>query len=175
MRYIATLAILLFSGISYGESPLSQRARVAWALASAPQLPVPEVEPDPPHKELAAAEISVLLPPSASLCFDGEHSTQTGPVRKIITPPLEVGKQYSYSVHCESGGNREDRIVSFTGGQKVQVEFKWPEEPVSHGTCGVASCACGCNSGGSCPCVGQAPTSRRVEAPVVFRRSGRSC
>jgi uncharacterized protein (TIGR03000 family) len=44
--------------------------------------------------------IAVRVPAGAELWFDGNKTSQTGEVRRFLTPPLEHGYEYSYEVHA---------------------------------------------------------------------------
>jgi uncharacterized protein (TIGR03000 family) len=74
-----------------------------------------------------AALINVKVASKATLTFDDQPTQQTGEFRQFITPALEPGKNFSYTVHAkwQDGGRDMDqsRKVSVRAGQKTQVDF----------------------------------------------------
>jgi uncharacterized protein (TIGR03000 family) len=44
------------------------------------------------------ATLTVRLPPRAQLRIDGSPTRPTGALRRFVTPPLEVGKEFSYTL-----------------------------------------------------------------------------
>ena len=73
------------------------------------------------------AHISVSLPADARLTIDGRATTSTSGDRAFVTPALEPGKSYVYTLEASLQRNgRELRIakeVSFKPGEHVQVRF----------------------------------------------------
>jgi len=74
-----------------------------------------------------AALINVKVAPNATLTFDDQPTQQTGEFRQFMTPTLEPGKNFSYTVHAkwQDGGRDMDqsRKVSVRAGQQAQVDF----------------------------------------------------
>jgi uncharacterized protein (TIGR03000 family) len=74
-----------------------------------------------------AALINVKVAQNATLTFDDEPTQQTGEFRQFMTPALEPGKNFSYTVHAkwQDGGRDMDqsRKVSVRAGQQTQVDF----------------------------------------------------
>ena len=74
------------------------------------------------------AAVVVELPADATLSIDGKRSKLTGSKRTILTPTLEEGKTYTYTVRIQAGqdGNRTVKVekVSFKAGQVVKVKFE---------------------------------------------------
>jgi uncharacterized protein (TIGR03000 family) len=52
-----------------------------------------------------AALIAVRVPPDAEIWFDGQKTSQTGPVRYFETSPLEPGHEYSYEIRARWNEN----------------------------------------------------------------------
>src|SRR5262245_42431297 len=46
----------------------------------------------------ASAEITIRVPGNAEIFFDGQPTTETGRERSYVTPPLAIGKKYSYDI-----------------------------------------------------------------------------
>jgi uncharacterized protein (TIGR03000 family) len=76
------------------------------------------------------------VPAQAKLWFNNQPTTQTGAVREFITSPLIPGQEYSYTVRATwQEGNREierERVVSFTAGDQVNVDFAMTMVSTSH-------------------------------------------
>jgi uncharacterized protein (TIGR03000 family) len=75
-----------------------------------------------------AAQISVRVPSDATLWVNGYQSTQTGPVRQLVTPnPLEPGKTYHYTLRArwlENGQTvTREQDVKFKAGDDVNVDL----------------------------------------------------
>ena len=95
----------------------------------------PEVVP-PPTKDkdkdkdkvpMKSAYIKVTLPADAVLMVDGQPTTSTSPTRSFVTPPLESGGIYTYSLRAEfvdKGLRRiETQAVHVRAGQETLVRF----------------------------------------------------
>jgi len=84
-----------------------------------------------------AALIDVRVAPSATITFDDQPTQQTGEFRQFMTPPLEPGKNFSYTVHAkwQEGGRDMDqsRKVSVQAGQQTQVDFNTAQAKGSQG------------------------------------------
>lgn len=82
------------------------------------------------------AAIEVRLPANAELQFDGQTTTQGGPLRRFVTPPLERGTRYAYDLRASWPQGRSDvsnnRHVEFVAGDRVVVDFTVP--PPTSGT-----------------------------------------
>jgi uncharacterized protein (TIGR03000 family) len=71
------------------------------APAPAPA-PKPEAAPAPKPAAMAApATIVVTLPVDAKLTIDGAATRSTSNVRTFVTPTLEVGQEFSYTLKAE--------------------------------------------------------------------------
>ncbi len=80
-----------------------------------------------PAAQQAKAEITILVPAGAEIFFDGEPTTQKGTQRLYLTPPLVVGKKYSYDVLARWQENgkpvEQTRKVEVSGAARVRVDF----------------------------------------------------
>lgn len=61
-----------------------------------------------------AAMIIVTLPSDANLSFDDYPTSSTGARRSFITPPLEVGKDYTYTLKAEFGAQKKAQTKTIT-------------------------------------------------------------
>src|SRR5439155_19875924 len=73
------------------------------------------------------AQITVSVPASAQLWFEGTATTSSGPVRVFHSPPLQPGKQFVYEVRArwtENGHEvNQTQQVQVAAGSRVQVHF----------------------------------------------------
>src|SRR5262249_21221806 len=83
-------------------------------------------------KKMAAApaqpaKVVVSLPDDAKLFVEGQLSKQTSATRTIVTPALQSGSEYVYTlkVECVRDGKTvtETKDVAFRAGSTVQVDF----------------------------------------------------
>ncbi|HWG47817.1 MAG TPA: TIGR03000 domain-containing protein [Gemmataceae bacterium] len=79
------------------KPPLNPDANPPPPRPQAPQQPMPEELPQVKRKE-NKAEVTVVVPESAELWFNGTKTTQKGPERKFVTPPLTPGEDFIYTV-----------------------------------------------------------------------------
>ena len=83
------------------------------------------VGPAAVHAEAVPAKIRVTLPPDASLTIDGEATKLTTADRTFVTPPLEAGKVFHYTLtaHFVNGGDAVivERRVAVRPGQETRV------------------------------------------------------
>lgn len=90
-----------------------------------------ETTPDPKKKEMpkgkeevsAPATIVVTLPAGAKLTVDGNVTTSTAAVRTFVTPAIETGSDYVYTLRAEVEGAVETQTVTVRGGQTTNVSF----------------------------------------------------
>ncbi len=86
----------------------------------ADQAPKPEAE-----EKVAPVKLKVTMPSDAqnvTLYIDGRPTKQTGPVRQFISPPVVVGKSYSYTLSLSAEiGSAETGKVRVTVFKKVTV------------------------------------------------------
>jgi len=73
------------------------------------------------------ATIRVQVPAGAQVMFNGTQTTQSGPQRVFMTPPLNPGEGYSYEIAASWNENgqpkSQTRTVRFQAGQSVDVDF----------------------------------------------------
>jgi uncharacterized protein (TIGR03000 family) len=68
--------------------------------------------------------IRIYVPAKAEV-FVGEARTRSkGEERVFISPPLVAGQRYSYEVRVVHEGRTVKQTVRFTGGGKVEVDFR---------------------------------------------------
>jgi uncharacterized protein (TIGR03000 family) len=89
--------------------------------ATAPTVrPQPSIDPN-------AVVISLRVPANAEVLIDGSKTSQTGPVRDFVTPPLETGRQFGYDIKArwtENGQPVErERHVNFHAGDRLMVNM----------------------------------------------------
>jgi len=85
-----------------------------------------------------ATRVTVRLPADAQLWVDNFQPTLTGAVRVLMTPPLQPGQSYHYTVKARWDDNGrpvlQERVVNFQAGGDVTVDFTQPEPPAAPST-----------------------------------------
>ncbi len=96
-------------------------------------MPTPEqIKPAPKKAEgPAPATILVSLPANAKLTVDGNPTTSTSAVRTLITPVLELGSSYVYTLRAELNGQAVTQQVEVRGGETSQAEFNFNGQGVA--------------------------------------------
>ena len=74
------------------------------------------------------AQITVRVPSDATLWVDDYQSSQTGPVRQLVTPnPLQPGRMYHYTLRAQWPENGQtvtrEQVVNFKAGDEVKVDL----------------------------------------------------
>jgi uncharacterized protein (TIGR03000 family) len=87
--------------------------------------------PPPPDN---AAHLQLIVPANAEVYFDGEKTTQTGPVREFVSPPLISGKMFTYRVRVRyfdgSGKPVDDqRALNVRANDWFRIDFNQPAPP----------------------------------------------
>jgi uncharacterized protein (TIGR03000 family) len=71
--------------------------------------------------------IEVRVPGTAQLMFEGEKTTQTGPSRSFVSPPLRPGRTYVYEIKAKWMENDREamqtRKVTVRAGEQVTIDF----------------------------------------------------
>ncbi|HMO36476.1 MAG TPA: TIGR03000 domain-containing protein [Gemmatales bacterium] len=97
------------------------------AAPAAPAEPKP-AEAKPPAASLEApAKVVVSLPADAKLAIDGHATTSTSTERTFVSPALEAGKDYQYTITAEfvrDGNNvTETKVIIVRAGETTNVNF----------------------------------------------------
>jgi uncharacterized protein (TIGR03000 family) len=81
--------------------------------------------------EGATASLRVRVPADAELTFEGVRTSPVGTVRDFVTPPLELGRDYRYTVAArwmDAGREvRETRDVLVRAGDRLSIDLTTPE------------------------------------------------
>ena len=109
--------------------PAAEKPSVLTSLgggpAGTPTLPV--IPPVPDAGKTARTTITVKVPAGATLYVDDRKSPSAETVRRFTTPPLPVGKTFSYRLRVEPapGGpvGSMTETISFQPGQETEVDF----------------------------------------------------
>jgi uncharacterized protein (TIGR03000 family) len=98
-------------------APGNRPVRAATRLAAA----------EPPATPDTRAQIDLKVPREAEVWFDGAKTTQTGSLRRFVTPPLTPGGKYGYEVRVAwKDGTRtvtETRRLDLAAGDRVTAAF----------------------------------------------------
>jgi uncharacterized protein (TIGR03000 family) len=95
------------------------------------ELPTPRASatPAPPAEDIAY--VNVRVPPEATLWFQGVRMTKGGSVRDFVSPPLPVGKPFTYTARAiwmENGQEvSRERQIQVRAGDRVDIDFLLPE------------------------------------------------
>jgi uncharacterized protein (TIGR03000 family) len=97
-----------------------------YAVAYAPSMAAP-VYAAAPMTQPGQAEIIVQLPADARLYVDGQPVTLKSTARRIVTPRLENGQQYYYTLRAEATRDgkpvRAEKRVTFRAGDVARVNL----------------------------------------------------
>jgi len=107
-------------------------------MKTMPAAPMPSGEKLPapkPMKIFAPATIVVNLPTGARLSVDGTPTSSTSERRTLVTPSLEVGENYVYTLRAEFVSNgqtmTQSQQVTVMGGQTSRVQFDFSQNVAS--------------------------------------------
>lgn len=96
--------------------------------------PVP-AKPKASTQAFVPATIVVSLPNGARLTVDGTQTTSTSEVRTLVTPALEVGATYVYTLRAEVVNNGQTvgqtQTVTVRGGETSSVRFNFSTQGVA--------------------------------------------
>jgi uncharacterized protein (TIGR03000 family) len=74
------------------------------------------------------AQLRVLVPPAAKVSIDGTPTKQEGEERLFVTPPLALGKTYTYTLKALIPRNGRSvvrmGIVTVEGGKESRIDFR---------------------------------------------------
>src|SRR5262245_3734692 len=75
----------------------------------------------------AKTNLLVRVPADAKLYFNDSLTSQTGETRTFVTPPLQAGTTYNYTLKAaivrDGQTLSQTKEVTFKGGQDVEVDF----------------------------------------------------
>ena len=78
-----------------------------------------------------AVLLRVQVPENAQVFLDDQKTSQTGPVREFVTPPLNPGQPFSYDVKARWTENGQevvrDKRVTFHAGDRLTVDMTAPD------------------------------------------------
>jgi uncharacterized protein (TIGR03000 family) len=84
-----------------------------------------------------AARITVRVSPGAEIWFDGEKTTQTGSLRRFVSPRIDSDREFTYEIraHWLEGGREVNRTrnVNFRAGDQLVVSFTARQSPGAAG------------------------------------------
>lgn len=87
--------------------------------------------PPPPDN---AAHLQLVVPQNAEVLFNGDTTTQAGPTREFVSPPLTVGKVYDYTIVVRYPGTdgkpvTDSRIIHVRANDWFRIDFTQPAPP----------------------------------------------
>jgi uncharacterized protein (TIGR03000 family) len=115
------------SSFSDNSRPVSGGPAQVTVSAPAPAVVYVPVSGTAPAPAAAPATVVVRLPADARLTFNGEPTRSTGATRTFLSPPLEAGRTYGYTLEAEvtQDGRKMTvtRQVSVRAGQDREVQL----------------------------------------------------
>jgi uncharacterized protein (TIGR03000 family) len=84
--------------------------------------------PAPARAEAQPATLVVRLPADARLTVEGQPTKQSGPQRRFVSPPLEAGQKYTYTIAATWEPNNYTKItrtrkVAVQAGKEVEIDL----------------------------------------------------
>jgi uncharacterized protein (TIGR03000 family) len=88
-------------------------------------MPKPGDKPKDKEDEarLAPATLIVSLPAEAKLTIDDATTTSTGAVRTFVSPNLNAGQEYHYTLKTEIAGKPVTKVITVRAGEETRVEM----------------------------------------------------
>lgn len=128
----------LFNRCSRSHGCAHSCATTCTVVVPATTKPMPKPETVPPPKKgavAAPATILVSLPAGARLIVDGTPTTSVAERRTLVTPELDFGTTYVYSMRAEIVRDGETVVrtqdVTVRGGETTSVQFQFPAQGVA--------------------------------------------
>jgi uncharacterized protein (TIGR03000 family) len=106
-----------------------QKAVAQWQrLIPEGQLPRRDLPPGDPAQQAVSARLKVLVPADATVTVDGHATRSTGAERQFVSPPLQPGRKFTYTLEAtwkENGQLRRlTRRVTVEAGGGYVVDFR---------------------------------------------------
>jgi uncharacterized protein (TIGR03000 family) len=96
---------------------------------------MPKVDKDKDKDVAAPANIVVSLPAGAKLSVDGYVTTQTSSTRYLVTPTLQPGQDYTYTLVAETTQNgqpvQQSQKIVVRAGATTPVSFTFSSTPAA--------------------------------------------
>jgi uncharacterized protein (TIGR03000 family) len=98
---------------------------------------MPEKKPDDkkPNETAAPATIHVTLPADAKLTVDDNPTTSISTVRVLVSPTLEPGKEFHYTLKGEILRDGKPVVatqkITVRAGEETRVNFEFPVASVA--------------------------------------------
>jgi uncharacterized protein (TIGR03000 family) len=90
-----------YGGYGYGAPYSSDYYDYYSGYYAPPTTTTVTVEPSEEQQSDNAAHLQLIVPDNALVWFDGDKTTQTGPMREFVSPPLTPGKSFTYDVRVK--------------------------------------------------------------------------
>jgi uncharacterized protein (TIGR03000 family) len=117
-------------GGGYGGGPSVVVVNPPAAPPAAPGAPPAQTQPPPDN----AAHLQLVVPANAEVLFDGEKTTQAGPTREFVSPPLTSGKVFNYTItvrYTDAEGKpvNDKRVIYVRANDWFRIDFTRPAPP----------------------------------------------
>jgi uncharacterized protein (TIGR03000 family) len=114
-------------GFRYYDMPDSSRPQLSYYYTP-PTLAYGGEEQEALSNAANRALIQLRVPNNAEVFFEGEKTNQTGPQRRFVSPPLQVGTTFTYDVRArwmDDSGKPVEKTqqVKVQAGRRSMVDF----------------------------------------------------
>ena len=106
---------------SSGLSSPGNRAKKFGATSGI--MPKPTDKPKEETSLLAPATIIVSMPADAKLMIDDAATTSMGAVRTFVSPTLNSGRDYHYTLRTEIAGKSIAKQITVRAGEETRIEL----------------------------------------------------
>jgi uncharacterized protein (TIGR03000 family) len=86
-------------------------------------MPKPTDKPKEEANLMAPATIIVSMPADAKLSIDDAATTSMGAVRTFVSPDLNTGREYHYTLRTEIAGKTIAKQITVRAGEETRIEL----------------------------------------------------
>jgi uncharacterized protein (TIGR03000 family) len=86
-------------------------------------MPKPTDKPKEEANLMAPATIIVSMPADAKLSIDDASTTSMGAVRTFVSPNLNTGREYHYTLRTEISGKSIAKQITVRAGEETRIEL----------------------------------------------------
>jgi uncharacterized protein (TIGR03000 family) len=115
----------------YGSAGCSGTIVVPGSPGMNPETPKTPPKVIPKSVSVAPATIVVSLPAGATLTVDGTPTSSTAAQRVLLTPALDMGTTYVYTLQAQLNGQVQSQDIQVRAGETTQAEFSFPASVAS--------------------------------------------
>jgi uncharacterized protein (TIGR03000 family) len=75
--------------------------------------------------------LSVNVPEAAEIWIDGYRTSHRGAFRQFISPPIQSGREFTYTMRVKSQGKEQTQTLKVHAGDLVRLDFRGPSVAVA--------------------------------------------